>query len=270
MRRTVLTVSIALVLTAIMLGQNAKPDPKPPTAPERKQEQKSQARSALMSWISKYCALALDPSLLSKYLAVRSLPTQLSGTRLTVADLNTQYDKTLVECGACWSPAVTGPNQIAYVGPDGIWVTALETAKARLAIPAEDIAMIVGRAMSSQDRLLVLLRTPSDTHCYYKFGFADFSSSRVEPVKEGPASCLSEADADSVMLRPDSIRNGKALFTSAATGDARSIMQQDILATADSDPKAKPALPWVDQRDDGVDRFDPIWIDSNRVLYVEK
>jgi hypothetical protein len=223
-------------------------------------------KETLSAWLCR--VLNIDPDVYTKLVGVRQGREQIGGNRLAIADLRSQTESLVYDCGACWSPIAIDPDTIAFLKTDGVWVMPLRGGSPHLAVAQEGLRMLIGQPAGRPSALLLLRRTEQEV-CAYALEMADLATCKVGPARE-ESRCLAERDLGAVP-RSGALRGTRVLETSPPGAGARRLLVVDL--SSDKGLRVnerRPLLEWIDERDDGIDRFDPVWVDDHRVLYVQK
>lgn len=240
---------LAIRITFILAGVAASLFPAEPVKKE-----------SLIDYICR--VLRFDPAVYRKLVAVRGgKAEQISGRRIVIADLTSRTVRTLDECGTCWSPIPVDANTIAYVKTDGVWVKSLAGDRARLAVKSEGIRALIGPAQDSKGAVLVV-RHALEGACPYEVQVADLESGILRNADE--AACIQAEDL--IAIRSSgSVLDNQVLSTTPQGVAVVKIRVGQIGSQATS-----ALLPWLDQKDDGIDRFDPVWLSREQVAFVER
>lgn len=220
---------------------------------------------ALKTWVCR--VFRFDPKVYQRLVGVREGHQQMAGSRLMIADLQAQTVSELADCGACWSPAVVG-NRIFVVKEDGLWEAKAGSALRR-AVAADGIEMILG-GFHGDASLIVLKTGPSQESCPHKLALIDLASGKLEAPPDGAPECLEETDVGA-LARPGTLRGNLALRTTSQGSGARRLLIEELASgDAPGGGRRRALLPWMDAKDDGIDRFDAVWSDDTHVVFLEK
>jgi hypothetical protein len=221
----------------------------------------------LTAWICR--VLRIDPTVYAKLVGVRSVPSQTGGNRLVMANLEARTETVLYDCGTCWSPAVVGSDRVAFLRTDGVWMIPLSGGTPRLIAPATGLRVLVGQTSAQPDEFVVLRHDASDAACEYRLEIANFVTGKLALSSDG-RQCVAEAELGAV-IRSGSLRDKRVLVSSQEGAGTRRILIGDLSGDGDLRNGARtPLLPWIDAREDGIDRFDAVWIDGSHIIYVQK
>ncbi len=218
--------------------------------------------AGLMEWVCK--KLKKDCTALTKVGAVRGGSPRV-GTRLALYQVQKDAEVTLWDCKACWSPAVLSSTEVAVLGTEGLWRVSLSpSAKPPvLAIKAKNVVRILGLAKEPAAGLLVLL--DGGPKCCPQVGLADLDQGTISAPADQPKDCRPiDAACDLYGPRVDQLQGDLLLSaTDSDTGDPAVLTIRDVARKGLSSPLQKGA-----QWDDGLSRFDPIWVGKDQVVYV--
>jgi len=235
----------ALLLLAILFLQSLRAEP-----------------TGLMEWVCK--KLKKDCSALIKVGAVRGDSPRV-GTRLALYQVQKDAEVMLWDCKACWSPAVLSSTEVAVLGTEGIWRVSLSlSAKPPvLAIKAKNVLRILGLATEPAAGLLVLL--DGGPQCCPQVALADLEQGAISAPADQPKDCRPiDAACDVYGPRVDQFQGDLMLSaTDSDTGDPAALTIRDI-AKKGLGSFLQKGVKW----DDGVSRFDPIWVGEDQVVYV--
>lgn len=217
-------------------------------------------------WICR--VLRIDPKIYARLVGVRQGQEQIGGARLAVADLTAQSESIIYECGECWSPAVSDRDNVAYLKADGLWVKQLDGGPSRLAVSARGLRMLIGK-VDGHSSEWVVLQHGKDEVCEYKLAIADVAAGTLNSQAEQPQ-CLMEAELGAIP-RSGALRGSRLLVNSAAGTGVRRILIGELSRDGTVAAAGRsPLLPWIDAHEDGIDRFDAVWLDDTRVVYMQK
>jgi hypothetical protein len=245
-----------LLAGAIASSQTQKKEPLP--APKKE---------TTSAWICR--VLRVDPKTYVKLVGVRQGQEQIGGDHLALADLQAHTETQIDECGECWSPAVVDSQTVAFLKTDGVWVKPLRGGEAHLAVKAKSLRVLAGPAEGRTSAWVVLQHQAGGAGCDYRLVVADLASGQLDLETE-PPKCLGEEDIGGV-LRAGVLRGNKVLYNSPPGQGFRRILLGELTADGDSAGTERvPLLPWIEALADGIDRFDAVWVDDNRVVYAQK
>jgi hypothetical protein len=220
----------------------------------------------LKDWVCR--VFQFDPKVYQRVVGVREGHQQAAGSRVMVVDLPAKSVTLLADChGMCWSAAVAG-KRIVIVKEDGIWEMEAR-AELHRAIAASGVEMIIGSFRN--DSSLIILRTGESTSsCPHTLALADLVSGGILPAPEGAPKCLGDTDIGG-LARPGTVRGNRVLRTTPNSGEARRLLIEELPKgdAAGSGPR-RALLPWIDEQDDGIERFDAVWLDDTHVIFLEK
>jgi hypothetical protein len=124
--------------------------------------------------------------------------------------------------------------------------------------------------LPEQGGAFLVLRKTESAGCDFEIGIADVGTGRYRAAADAPVQCVAETGA-AAFLRPDTIRRGRVVMSSDSAGGARRLLVATIPgASRQRAGPSEPLAPWIDEKQDALDRFDPVWVDDSRVLYVRK
>jgi hypothetical protein len=183
------------------------------------------------------------------------------GKRVMIASLDGKKVELLWDCGECWSPAVWRGN-ITVVRSDGIWRIGRTSAPQRV-LAQEKIAMQIGILADRADTMLAMKESNSENSVIYSFFTVDLTNGRTGPGPSDLPADLKQIDIAS-FPRPDAIRGNEVISTS------RSHPLGLLTATVgnDASPPLNTDLP-IPQKA-GVERFDPVWLNTTTVAFIER
>jgi hypothetical protein len=211
--------------------------------------------------------LHIDPKAYARLLGVRGGQEQIGGSRIALADLKARTESVIFECKPCWSPAAIDSENIAVLKVDGIWVKPLHAGSERLAVPATGLRILVGNAVDNKLQFVVLQHREVDKSCENALKIADLSTGSLDAV--APAQCLAELQIEEVR-RAGALRGNHLLVNNPSGAGVRRLLQQEFPDGGSiSQAPRTPLLPWIDAQEDGIDRFDAVWLDDNRVVYLQ-
>jgi hypothetical protein len=253
MKRRCCVVMLGLV-AAFAQAQTRTPTPSP-------------KKETLPEWICRI--LQMDPKTYARLVGVRQGQEQMGGARIATADLQAHSESVVYECGECWSPAVIDGENIAFLKADGVWVKPLDGGSARLAVSARGLRTLVGKASGNAAEWVVLQHEANDEACEYRLRLADLSSGRLDSVSE-QTRCLGEAELGGAP-RWGALRGHRVLVNSPSGAGVKRILVGELASDGALASGARTSLlPWIDAQEDGIDRFDAVWLDDTRVVYVQK
>jgi hypothetical protein len=223
-------------------------------------------KESTAEWICRL--LHLDPKVYAKLVGVRQGQEQLGGDHLALANLDTKTETQVEACGECWSPAVIDSQTIAFLKSDGIWIKPVTGGESKRAVSATGLRMLAGPVAGSASALIVLQHLTGEAECEYRLVVADLSAGGLDLKSQAPQ-CLGEEDIGAVP-RAGAIHGTRVLYNSHPGQGFRRILVGEMTNAPESGGDRVSLLPWVESNADGIDRFDAVWLDNNRVIYVQK
>lgn len=190
-----------------------------------------------------------------------------AGERLMRLTVSTGQDTELWRCDGCWSPAVAPNGEIAVLREDGVWLV-LPGQQPRLVVAARRLERIVGREDSAGVRLLVARRReePPGSQCPFDLVVADLSAGVSAPVQEPEATCVEEG----WVRTTDQVYAGRVVSATESVSVIGMPQPRRLKWAASVDSVFRPLLPPSGSPSDGLDRFDPIWLGQDTVVYVAR
>ena len=205
-------------------------------------------------WICR--VLKIDSAVFSRLSKVRGTADgPPAGEWLDTVDVRTGTVTPLWRCDGCWSPVRLPDGDIAVLRADGIW--RVRGGKGAKVHPVENLVAALGHV----DGNLVALRRPPTPagRCEYDVVAVAMADGRVSAVDEAPPSCPEPG----LLPRPDTLRGGRRLAHSSGPGAATLLLFTTLEnGTEQSTPLIRAAT------DDGINRFDPIWLNDEVVVFV--
>lgn len=244
---------VAAVLAATLLPAQQK------SAPEGK-------KGSTAEWICRL--LHLDPKVYAKLVGVRQGQEQIGGDHLALANLDTRTETQVEACGECWSPAVIDSHTIAFLKSDGIWIRPVTGGESHRAVSATGLRMLAGPVAGSPSALIVLQHLTGSAGCEYRLVLADLSTGGVDLQSQAPQ-CLGEEDIGAVP-RSGAIHGTRVLYNSHPGQGFRRILVGEMTSGPETGGDRVSLLPWIEANADGIDRFDAVWLDGSRIIYVQK
>jgi CHAT domain-containing protein/tetratricopeptide (TPR) repeat protein len=230
-------------------------------APAKKEASKPKAKpKGPVAWL--VSTLGIDPKAFANLTAVRGDAAPSIGTRLVELDLRSNAEKTLWECGRCWSPAIAGSGVVVLRkegDTTGLWLVPNGGGAPRKVVDLPTARAILG-ATGKPNALAV---AAANARC----GKSEHAVAVVD-VAGGSAAI----DARAPCLVPpfparDRLMNNRILATTAERDAAGKTVPRRLIVKEPADaasPGAKRLAPF----NDDVDRFDPIWRSDTTVVYV--
>jgi len=204
----------------------------------------------------------------AKLVGVRQGHEQIGGDHIALANLDTKTETQIQDCGECWSPAVIDAQTIAFLKSDGIWIQPVAGGPPRRAVSAAGLRMLAGPAVEMPSSVMVLQHLSDTATCEYRLVIANLSSGSLAVQSQAPQ-CLGEEDIGAVP-RAGAIQGTRVLYNSHPGQGFRRILVGEMASGTGGDGDRVSLLPWGDANGDGIDRFDAVWLDSSRVIYVQK
>jgi hypothetical protein len=224
----------------------------------------TQKQENFTKWLCR--VLRLDPKLYHNMVGVRRNAEQFMGDKVAMADLQASTEAVVYDCGGCWSPAALDGSRILVLKSDGVWIAGA-AAEPKLAVPADNLRMIAGPTGADRSSFLVLQREQNQAECKFRLKIADIVHGALRNPDE--EYCLDDSELGA-LPRTQSVLGTRFLCAAEPGTGTRKVLVSDA---ACSDPKAdsiSSLLRWLDESGDGIDRFDSVWVDSNRVVYLQK
>lgn len=208
-----------------------------------------------MDWIERLYAFAGIPCTASLNGVVRSdLAPNEVGVRLMVLNLKTKTARVAWECERCWSPVRVSEDALAVTRPDGVWIIPIRGQGAPRRAYASDggppISSLFG--LVGDGGSLVALVTGADGGVHARW--LDLRTGALD-ARTGPA-------VPRGVQRPDQVRGGEALVQLRPRADAP-------WRVAKQTPAGKATLWPPPDTDDGVSRFDSIWLSGDEISFIE-
>lgn len=197
----------------------------------------------------------------------------IPGARLVRLRLPDEQETPVWQCN-CWSPAMISETEVAVLKRDGIWIVPLtESAPKpeRPKIAASNIVAIIG-LIAGQSKQLIVAQSNNVAGCPYILRQADLTAGQIKELADAPKKCLAGSGELGLNIVAGRLRNDKVLYASQSSSDALHILWKGIYTrkpnSDDLDYKQERLTPTLDRNDDGVDRYDPNWINDNEMIYV--
>jgi hypothetical protein len=191
-----------------------------------------------------------------------------SAQQIVTAELSSPGEQAVWKCGSCWSLAVLDDRRLITLKDDGLWVAPLDQSPPQLAMKAEKLRLVLGRVESAEGTILLLRKSdPGAGNCEFIFVTASLQTGQMSAVSDSLLPCLREEDIGSLVL-PDQVHSDRYL-TSSQRG---SLPRQILLFDLAKGPRAagSPALRWLEEEADSVHRFNPVWLTSGRIAYLQR
>jgi hypothetical protein len=225
--------------------------------------------SAFTKWLCK--VLGINSKTYNAISKVRDGYKPSPGARLVRLDLRTKKETTLWQCDECWSPATVSATDIALIKPDGIWIVPAAPNKPRLLAAGSRFLAIIGLIKDQPNQLLVA-QDSNIQNCKYVLRQVDLNSGQLRDPSDLPEKCL-EGPADLyTAIKAGRLLNDEILLSTRSVNNLpRKILRGKYGQVADQDSPSyeqSELLSEQDQRDDGIDRFDPNWVNENEIIYM--
>lgn len=232
----------------------------------------SAATPSLIERISR--ALHKPPEVYKRLVSLRagdeSITGPTPGTAIALADLQSRTEKIIGNCGQCWSPTPAGEAGIVFLKVDGLWVLPADGKKAKLAVASDGLYAILGTNRDEATQALVLRRHRGGQPCSYTLELADIGAAAIKPAAGEQEECVPEKELPS-LIRTDAVREESVLETSAPGAGVRRILKWQIPPPGKlGRPIRESLLPWIEQQNDGLHRFDAAWVSDNEIVYLQK
>jgi hypothetical protein len=241
----------------------AKPKNRNVVAPTQSAQRTS--HQDFVRWLGRQIALSRD--VFDRLAAVRSDGRAIAGERLIRLALRTGQQEDIWRCDGCWSPANAAGNGIAVLRSDGVWLLP-SGREPRRAVAAERLERIIGRMDLGGMRLLVARRRDDSpgNPCPLDLIVVDLAAGGVSPVLDAEAQCVGAAQ----VTTSDRVR-GTQMVAETSMTDRNGIPQPRGLKWARTpDGDFEPLLPTRRSGPGGLDRYDPIWVSEDTVVYVAR
>jgi len=210
--------------------------------------------------------LGIDPNVYGKLSRVRGGENS-PGMSLVRLDLRDGKEQLLWKCNGCWSPSFVSAGQIAVIKPDGIWLFSADTPdQPKLSVSANGLTSILGLISGQTQRLLVVQKVSdrnAQRDCQFRLLEANLTTGTLRELADAPQPCVRLAE----VIKADRIRGNQVIRESspAPNSGKRSILKAQLSNDSNRKPVFTPLI--SGQRED-VDRFDPIWLDDQTVVYL--
>lgn len=206
----------------------------------------------------------IDPRLVKKS---RQGGESVAGQRLMQARLDTKRLSLIWDCGGCSSPILIRPDRLAVLVSGELWTVGVDGGSPNKECAAPGIEALVGADPESAKRILVLARVddqPKATRL--RPVLLDISTGRQAAVPQEINAALNAEDAFESFQRPDAYHGSSGLTTSTTRPWHVQIFPLNIPGPLNEDlfagwPQAV-AQP-------NIQRFAAIWIDDNRIAFLE-
>lgn len=188
-----------------------------------------------------------------------------AGERLMRLTVSTGQETELWRCDGCWSPATTAGGEIAVLREDGVWLVP-PGQQPRLAVVAPRLERIVGREDSAGVRLLVARRReePPGGPCQFDLVVANLSTGASMPVQEPEAECVEEG----WVRATDQVYAGRVVSATEPASVVGTPRPRGLKWAGSVDADFQQLIPRPGSPPDGWERYDPIWVGQDTVVYV--
>jgi hypothetical protein len=238
------------------------------------------AQSSLRDWICRL--LGIDVRTYDRLSKARPGQYQpILGARLMRVKLPEEQETLIWKCDGCWSPVMVSETEAVVLKQDGIWLVPLaanSTAPTRPKVAAPNIVAIIGPIGNQSKQLIVAQRNVAQNNnaqqpqCAFTLRRADLNDGKVKELDDTAVKCLEGPNQLFLSINSGRLRNNKLVIALRNTSDTpRSLWKQtfDISQNSDKNDKTTQLLPKIDDNsDDGIDRYDPNWINDNEVIYI--
>jgi hypothetical protein len=190
------------------------------------------------------------------------------GRRLMRADLEKKQIDVLWDCGGCSSPVLISAQRVAVLKQSELWTVGIDGASPRKELSLPDAEALVGITAEPPTRILILARAVgSQRPVRVQPKLVDVATWTIAAAPPDIDMVFNREDAFASFPRPDEYRNGARLKTSAGRPwhvqtervDTASAVNQPLFA-------GWPAAPGMSA---ATQRFDAIWLDDRRVVFLE-
>lgn len=191
-----------------------------------------------------------------------------SAQQIVTAELSSPGEQVLWKCGSCWSLAVLDDRRLITLKDDGLWLVPLDQSPPQLATKAENLRLVLGRVEGAEGTILLLRKSdPAARNCEFSFVTASLKSGQMSPVSDSVLPCLREEDIGGLVL-PDQVHSDRYVTSSQRGSLPRQILLFDL--AKGPRPAGSPALRWLEEEPDSVHRFNPVWLTSSRIAYLQR
>lgn len=250
----VICLMVCLLQTTQQQSPRGTKQPVPQAAPTPETHHQS-----FVDWL--YAKLGIDPKVYAR--VVRGSSDVPSGRYVVLFDPDSGTEKVLADCADCWSPARMGDQGVAYLRRDGVWSIKLsDNPVPVLILKADDFRMILG-FIPADNELAIVKASPNNESCPFSVELVKTAARVEENSTVRTDNCIGSL---ANVVRSGEVQGNKRL---KATSD-----EKDILVTQDLAPKTGgPQYTFFDSRllstEDGMCRFDPIWLDRKKIVYIK-
>lgn len=231
------------------------------------------AQSTLKNWICR--VLGIKVRTYNRLSQVRPGDYQPTlGARLMRIKLPDGNENLVWQCDGCWSPVAIGPTEAAVLKRDGIWIVSLSNnspAPTQPKIAAQNLVAIIGILDQNSKRLIVAQQSNTQD-CQYTLREADLSDGQLKELADLTEKCLQGPNQLRVTMNAGRLRNDQLLVAPKNTSNTPRTLWRGIYTQRQGsdrvDYRSERLIPGIDRNDDGVDRYDPNWINDNEIIYV--
>jgi hypothetical protein len=197
--------------------------------------------------------------------------TSSLGSELVVLSLPNEVETVVWVCSECWSPAVLDSATLGVLRPDGLWAVPRRGGSPRLALASTEIERLLDPVDDRSGSLFVLIRAaaPAPDSCRYLLRIANLDDARLELPPDSLEECVESRDVAGL----SAFRNDRFISTTDAYNPAgyRTPRRLRVSGPIRSNRVRTTLLtPRLNALRDGLDRFEPIWLDDIEVAYIRR
>jgi hypothetical protein len=230
------------------------------------------AQSRLKDWICR--VLGIKTKTYNRLSQVRGEEEPTLGARLMRLKLPEGEEKLVWQCDGCWSPVALNETEAAVLKRDGIWLVSLaerSPAPTQPKVAAQNIIAIIGLLDKNSKQVIVAQRN-STPGCEYVLVQANLSNGEIKELVGLAEKCLEGSNQLLVNINAGRLRDDKLLFAPKNTSNTPRTLWRGIYAQRQDpdkiDFRSERLIPAIDRNDDGVDRYDPNWINEREIIYI--
>jgi hypothetical protein len=256
----------AAMLAAVTLVQHAQA-PKATAKTAATQKTKAKKKETAGEWFQR--VLGIDMRAYLNLTAYRRLTGIDAAPRLALFDRTTGEEKTLWACGACWSPARVDNGTVILRQTDEtpeveLWLVADGGAAPKRVAVVPGAAGITGTLGGRVFVAATRERCNSSVEGLYGLIEVNATTSTVAELPDAP--CIGSASFGAM----GRVRGDRLLSTTRKIDQAGNRRNRRILVLAPATGQA-PTGNYFDARLKAPpDRFDPIWVTDDRIVYVAR
>jgi len=233
------------------------------TAPQKNAKPPKQPAKSVAAWLAE--KLGIDPLAYANMTGVRKGADEIThGRRLVELDVAGGLERTLWDCGSCWSPALVN-NGIAVLRDDeegiGIWIVP-DQGTPHLAVRAPHAVALMGETGNPPALAIAI----SDPRCgkgggaALQLAEADLAAGTIRTRNDAP--CLVPP-----LPSRDRIAGNRLAGTTASRDSSGKRVPRRLIVIEPAN-KPKPVAKRLGTFNDSVDRFDPVWRGASHVVYI--